>query len=37
MKSLQISEGIVPIAEFKGQAARWLRRLAETDRPVVIT
>jgi prevent-host-death family protein len=37
MKSLRISEGIVPLAEFKGQAARWLRRLAETDRPVVIT
>jgi len=37
MKSLRVSEDIVPIGEFKGQAARWLRRVSETGQPVVIT
>lgn len=37
MKPLRISDGIVPIGEFKAQAARWLRRLANRSRPVVIT
>lgn len=37
MKPVRVSEGIVPIGEFKGQAAHWLRRLAETGQPVVIT
>lgn len=34
---MRVSEGIVPIGEFKGQAAHWLRRFAETGEPVVIT
>jgi prevent-host-death family protein len=37
MRSVRVSEGIVPIGQFKGQAAHWLRLLAETDQPVVIT
>ncbi|MBI5514007.1 MAG: type II toxin-antitoxin system Phd/YefM family antitoxin [Deltaproteobacteria bacterium] len=37
MKPLRVSEDIVPMAEFKGQAARWFRRVAETNQPVVIT
>lgn len=37
MKPMRVSEDIVPIGEFKGQAARWLRRVAETGQPVVIT
>jgi prevent-host-death family protein len=37
MKPMRISEGIVPIGEFKAQAARWLRRVADTSQAVVIT
>jgi len=37
MKPLRVSEGIVPIGEFKGQASRWLRRASESGQPVVIT
>ncbi len=37
MKPIRVSEDIVPIGEFKGQAARWLRRISETGQPVVIT
>ncbi len=37
MKPLRVSEDIVPVGEFKGQAARWLRRATETGQPVVIT
>jgi len=37
MKQLRVSEDVVPIAEFKGQAARWLKRAQETGQPVLIT
>lgn len=37
MRSLRISEDIVPVSDFKAQAADWLKRLADTDHPVVIT
>jgi prevent-host-death family protein len=37
MKPLRVSSGIVPIAQFKGEAARWLRHVAESGEPVVIT
>jgi len=37
MKPIRVSEGIVPIGEFKGQAARWLRQVAQTGEPVIIT
>lgn len=37
MKPLRVSQDIVPMAEFKSQAAHWFRRVAENDQPVVIT
>ena len=37
MKALQISQDIVPVSDFKAQAADWLRRVADTGQPVVIT
>lgn len=37
MKSPRLSEDVVPIAQFKGRAAEWLRRAAETGRAVLIT
>ena len=37
MKSFRVSENIVPVSEFKAQAAEMLRRLATSGEPVVIT
>ena len=37
MKPLRVSQDIVPMAEFKGQAAKWFRRVTENNQPVVIT
>ena len=37
MKEVQISDGIVPLGEFKAQAARLLKRIAESGQPMVIT
>ena len=37
MKEVQISDGIVPLGEFKAQAAKLLKRLADSDEPMVIT
>ncbi len=37
MESLRVSEDIVPVSEFKAQAADWLKRIADTEQPVVIT
>lgn len=37
MRTLRVAEDIVPIGKFKGQAARWLHHVADTDQPVVIT
>jgi len=37
MTELRVSEGIVPMSEFKARAADWLARIAKTDQPVVIT
>ncbi len=37
MKTLMISEDIVPIGEFKVQAAKVLRQLRDSGRPIVIT
>ena len=34
---LRVSDGIVPIGEFKAQAARWLRLLSDKNQAVVIT
>ncbi len=37
MRSVRISEDIVPVSDFKAHAANWLRRVAETGQPLVIT
>ena len=37
MRSVRVSQDFVPISELKAQAAEWLRRLAETDAPLVVT
>ena len=37
MRALRISKDIVPVSDFKAQAADWLKRVAETGQPVVIT
>ena len=37
MRPLGVSENIVAVSEFKARAAEWLRRLAESSEPVVIT
>lgn len=37
MTDLYVADDIVPIGEFKTQAARLLRRVSQTSRPLVIT
>lgn len=37
MRTVRISEDIVPISEFKAQAAECLRRIAQTGQPLMIT
>jgi len=37
VKQVQVADGIVPLGEFKAQAAQLLRRLADSDEPMVIT
>ena len=37
MKEVQISDGIVPLGEFKAQAAKLLKRIGESGQPIVIT
>jgi prevent-host-death family protein len=37
MAKLRVSEDIIPISEFKAQAAEWLRRIAVSHQPLVIT
>ena len=37
MRDLKVAEDIVPVAQFKAQAKRWLARLRETGQPLVIT
>ena len=37
MKEVQISNGIVPLGEFKAQAAKLLKRIGESGQPIVIT
>ena len=37
MKEVQISDGIVPLGEFKAQAAKLLKRIRESGQPMVIT
>jgi prevent-host-death family protein len=37
MRSVRVSEDIVPVSDFKAQAADWLKRVSETGQPLVIT
>ncbi len=37
VKEVQVSDGIVPLGEFKAQAARLLKRIGESGQPMVIT
>ena len=37
MGHLKVSENIVPLSEFKARAADWLKKIAQTGAPVVIT
>jgi prevent-host-death family protein len=37
MKEVQVSDGIVPLGEFKAQAAKLLKRIGESGEPMVIT
>jgi prevent-host-death family protein len=37
MRALRISQDIVPVSDFKAQAADWLRRVADSGQPLVIT
>ena len=37
MRPVRVSEDIVPVSDFKAQAADWLKRVADTGQPVVIT
>ncbi len=37
MKQIRIASDIVPVGEFKTTVSRWLKRLRENGRPVVIT
>lgn len=37
MKTVRLSEDVVPVSEFKAQASEWLKRLRETHQPLVIT
>jgi len=37
MAKLKVSEDIIPVSEFKAQASEWLRRIAVTQHPLVIT
>ncbi len=37
MRAVRVSENFVPVSELKAQAADWLRRIGETNAPVVVT
>jgi prevent-host-death family protein len=37
MRAVRVSEDFVPISAFKAQAADWLRKVAETGAPVIVT
>ena len=37
MKEVQIEDGIIPLGEFKAQAARLLKRVGDSGEPMVIT
>jgi len=37
MKDIEVSQSIVPLGKFKARAPHYLREIAETGRPLVIT
>ena len=37
MGTLKVSEGIVPLSDFKARASKWLKKIAQTGEPIVIT
>ncbi|MFI5301190.1 MAG: type II toxin-antitoxin system Phd/YefM family antitoxin [Polyangiales bacterium] len=37
MRAVRVSEDIVPVSDFKAQAAEWLKRIADTGQSLVIT
>jgi prevent-host-death family protein len=37
MRAVRVSEDVVPVSDFKAQAADWLKRVADTGHPVIIT
>jgi len=37
MPAFRVSENFVPVSEFKARAADWLRRVADTGAPVIVT
>jgi prevent-host-death family protein len=37
MKSIRVSRDIVPMSRFKAEAAEWIRRIADSGQPLVIT
>ena len=37
MRALRVAEDIVPVSDFKARATDWLKRVAESGQPVVIT
>ncbi len=37
MRAVRVSEDIVPVSDFKAQAADLLKRVADTGQPIVIT
>lgn len=37
MRAVRISEDIVPVSDFKSQAAGWLKRVGQTGQPLVLT
>lgn len=37
MKEVQVSDGIVPLGEFKARASKLLKRIGESGKPMVIT
>ncbi len=37
MRTIRVSEDIVPMSRFKAEAAEWIRRIAGSGQPLVIT
>jgi prevent-host-death family protein len=37
MRPVRVAQDIVPVSAFKAQAAEWLKRIADTGQPLVIT